>query len=124
MTPKHSNEDRPMQNFKLASTLTAASIMLATVPAHAQSEAPQTTVSTEDLDLSTDQGQRRLKERTNRAIRKMCDSGSRGVAALRMEQACRVRAAEQSEGQIRLAIANANASKVQLAAKPSANADG
>ena len=81
---------------------------LAVLPAQAlANDRPSITVQTHDLDLATASDQERLENRVDRAIRRACRIGGKGVAVMAAEQECRAELREAARSQVRLAIAAA-----------------
>lgn len=72
-----------------------------------------------DLNLATSEGAARLDERVRNRIRQLCQNGGRDGASLRLERECRSSALADAGHQVRVAIANARADRVRLAANSS-----
>ena len=81
---------------------------LAILPAQAiASDIPSIAVATSDLDLASAKGQDRLESRVERAIRKACTVGGKGLTVMAAEKQCRDELREAANVEIRLAIAAA-----------------
>lgn len=81
---------------------------LAILPAQAiASDIPSITVETTDLDLASAKGQDRLEGRIERAIRRACTVGGKGLTVMAAEKQCRAELREAANVEIRLAIAAA-----------------
>ncbi|WP_239805339.1 UrcA family protein [Croceicoccus hydrothermalis] len=104
-------------NKKIAPALAAAVLAapMIAAPAHAEpwvqrgpDEGATTTVQVNDLDLSTEEGQRTLKKRVKAAAYDVCLYTVSGMIATPDEQSACVRIAlQRSEGQMATAINNA-----------------
>ncbi len=92
----------------LAAAAGAAALLAIPQAALANDGAPrQHLVNTSDLNLTTIEGQAKLKTRLARAARLVCDSGSNTLRAQLAERACIARANHASEIQMAKAIDNA-----------------
>lgn len=81
---------------------------LAILPAQAiANDVPSIAVATTDPDLASAKGQDRLESRVERAIRKACSIGGKGVTVMAAEKRCRAELREAANVEIRLAIAAA-----------------
>lgn len=81
---------------------------LAVLPAQAiASDIPSIAVETTDLDLASAKDQDRLESRVERAIRKACTVGGKGLTVMAAEKQCRDELREAANVEIRLAIAAA-----------------
>ena len=81
---------------------------LAFLPAQAvANDIPSIAVETIDLDLASAKGQDRLESRVERAIRKACPVGGKGLTVMAAEKQCRAELREAANVEIRLAIAAA-----------------
>lgn len=104
--------------------IAAATLMIATGPAHAApvNETPfDATINHDDLDLATSEGAARLDERVRIRIRQLCQNGGRDGASLRLERECRMSALADAGHKIRVAIANARVDRVRLAQNTTAS---
>lgn len=97
----------------------AAALLTAPAIAYASDEVPSYTVETRDLALTTEAGIARLDARIEYAAKSMCYTGSRDSQSLRAEAACRKDVIESNAAAVRLAVANANARKIRVAATTS-----
>lgn len=99
----------------------ATAISFVAVPASAASKpVPQVGVSFDDLDLTKPVDLERLERRIDHAVRKVCATGMRGVAARQHELNCREVALAAVEEPKRMVIANAHRGRLRLAAMPAA----
>ncbi|WP_435200802.1 UrcA family protein [Qipengyuania sp. 902] len=81
---------------------------LAILPAQViASDIPSIAVETTDLDLASAKDQNRLESRVERAIRKACADGGKGLTVMAAEKQCRAELREAANVEIRLAIAAA-----------------
>ena len=71
------------------------------------SDIPSIIVETTDLDLASAKGQDRLESRVERAIRKACTIGGKGLTVMAAENQCRAELREAANVEVRLAIAAA-----------------
>ena len=86
--------------------LIAAALAFPHVPAMA-SDIPSIAVETTDLDLTSPKDQDRLDNRVERAIRKACTIGGKGVTVMVAESKCRAELREATNVEVRIAIAAA-----------------
>ena len=68
---------------------------------------PSIAIETTDLDLASAKDQDRLESRVERAIRKACTIGGKGVTVMAAEKQCRAELREAADVEVRLAIAAA-----------------
>ena len=68
---------------------------------------PSIAIEATDLDLASTKDQDRLESRVERAIRKACTFGGKGVTVMAAEKQCRAELREAADVEVRLAIAAA-----------------
>ncbi|MGB3167375.1 MAG: UrcA family protein [Alteraurantiacibacter sp.] len=92
----------------------AAAATVFAAPAMAADPADSVTISiqTNDLDLGTVEGQDRLENRIDTAIRRACQSGGRDLASRRAEAACRDALGERFAPVVEVAIVDAQATRL------------
>ena len=115
--------------MRITLALIAAPVALALTPAIAAASpvadnAFSAEVSTDDIDLTTEDGVSRLDDRIRSRIRQECATGGRDSASLRLERQCRDTALAAAETQVRFAVAAANADRRRLAGNTSSTAEG
>jgi|GEM_PF-3520488 len=103
-------------NYAAALSATLLALAPAAVGAAPNDPAPfSETVAHDDLDLTTPRGIALLEARIDTRVNRLCATGGRDFASLRLERECRRAALTRAEGQVRLTIAEANADRVRLA---------
>ena len=86
---------------------------LAILPAQAiASDIPSINVDITGLDLASTKDQDRLNSKVERAIRKACTVGGKGLTVQNAEQACRAELRTAADAEVRLAIAAARQSRL------------
>lgn len=98
----------------LAVAATTFTVPAAAAPGEAVSEA-EVSVSVNGLDLTILADRDRLDRRIDRAVRKVCATGLRGLDARQHELDCREAALAAIEEEKRIAIANAHRERLRLA---------
>ena len=89
----------------------------ATTPALAAAEPAKVTVPFGDLDLTKDAGRKTLETRLARATRKVCGRAPmRDLAQAKAYRACLAEVKTGYQGQVELALNNANARRVAVLA--------
>lgn len=104
--------------MRIAIALIAPIAVVAAAPAYAtgmNSNLFSVQVAHDDLDLTTQKGVSVLDDRIKTIIRRQCASNARDTESLRLERECRASAFASAQGQVRMAVAQANADKVRLA---------
>ncbi len=103
--------------MRITSALIASAIALAPMAAASanETEAPTATVSVEDLNLASSKGVAILDNRVQNAIRRMCNSGMRGLAASQAERECRATATANAERETNRVIAAARSADQRYA---------
>ncbi|NNC52501.1 MAG: UrcA family protein [Erythrobacter sp.] len=84
----------------------AAALAAIATPAAAK-DAPDATVAIGDLDLTTQADQKKLEDRIDNAVRRMCRVDAFDLQARKLERSCRLAAQANAAPQIELAIASA-----------------
>jgi|TARA_R100000049_G_C1954986_1_gene107637 UrcA family protein len=92
--------------------LTAALFAAALVPANASAHSRSIEIDTGNFDLSTQAGRDMLDARIDSAVRNVCRSGQRGVAARLEMQACAADIRSAVKPQIELAMADARGAQL------------
>lgn len=100
--------------------IAATSLTAFAAAANAAAPASEVRVVIDDLDLASGADRERLDRRIDRAVRKVCATGMRGVVARQHELACRDTALAAAEEPKRTAIANAHRERLRLAGVPAA----
>ena len=92
----------------MTKTFAFAAAVLATLstPAFA-GDMPSARIKISDLDLTSNADQARLEHRVERAIRKACTRGGKGVAVMVAEQECRADLRDAADVEVRVAISAA-----------------
>jgi len=101
-----------MTKFIVLAALGSMMALPATVSAQ---EAPQVTVQTNDLDLTSEAGQRTLDRRISAAMRAVCKVSGRDLNAIRARAECRETALASASAEKERAIAMAKFSAERLA---------
>ncbi|MBB3032934.1 UrcA family protein [Alteriqipengyuania lutimaris] len=95
------------RNVILAAALAAIALPTAAVAADRSVD-----ISVADLDLSQAADRAVLDTRIDRAVRKVCATGTRGVTAQHIEAECRAQVAGKAAQQAELAIADARETRL------------
>lgn len=92
----------------MKTSLIAAAVTLAilSIPTVASAQ-PTATVQTEDLDLAKPDDQKKLEDRIDNAVRRMCRVEAYDIEARKLERSCRLAAEANAAPQIEMAIAGA-----------------
>ena len=98
-----------------AAAASALALIAGTPVMAAPSDRATTQVEIGDLDLTTARDRDRLNARLDRAIRTMCDTGARDVAAKAFERDCRATALADAAPKKRVAIAAAHSHRQRFA---------
>lgn len=84
----------------------AATLAILSVPTVVSAQ-PTATVQTEDLDLAKPADQKKLEERMDNAVRRMCRADGFDAQVRRLERECRLAATQDAAPKIEFAIAEA-----------------
>lgn len=84
----------------------AAALAAIATPAAAK-DAPDTSVAIGDLDLTKQADQKKLEDRIDNAVRRMCRVEAHDIEARKLERSCRLAAEANAAPQIEMAIAGA-----------------
>ena len=99
--------------IKLSAIAALALTAAIAVPAAAQTADPvAVTISVEDLDLNTAEGQASLESRVDQAISRACRTGGRDIASRNLEAACRADLEANFAPRVELAIAEARTERL------------
>ena len=92
--------------MKKTLVIAAAAFAAIATPA-AATDTPNATVPTNDLDLTNPADQKKLDDRIDNAVRRMCRADGFDAQARRLERECRLAATQDAAPKIEFAIAEA-----------------